>query len=84
MKKQRQLQAVKNKFSEVVDKAISDGPQIVTRRGKATAVVLSITEYRKLSKRKKETLAELFQRSPFKGIDLKIDRDSSPPPEIKF
>ncbi len=30
---QWQLQEAKNKFSEVIDKAIKDGPQVVTRRG---------------------------------------------------
>ena len=35
-----QLQEAKSKFSEVIDRALSHGVQIVTRRGKKTAVVL--------------------------------------------
>ena len=29
-----QLQDAKNRFSEIVNKALRDGPQVVTRRGK--------------------------------------------------
>ena len=43
-----QLQQAKNRFSEVVKKALQDGPQIVTKRGVETAVVMSVEEYRKL------------------------------------
>ncbi|OGO19618.1 MAG: hypothetical protein A2Z14_19590 [Chloroflexi bacterium RBG_16_48_8] len=35
-----QLQEAKNNFSEVVNKALSDGPQIITRRGKKVVVIL--------------------------------------------
>ena len=39
------LQDAKNRFSEVVNEAVRSGPQIVTRRGKETAVVLSMESY---------------------------------------
>ena len=42
------MQEAKNKLSEVVDKALSDGPQIITKHGVETAVVLSHADYRKL------------------------------------
>ncbi|MBM3223472.1 MAG: type II toxin-antitoxin system Phd/YefM family antitoxin [Candidatus Tectomicrobia bacterium] len=35
------LQDAKNRFSELVEQALHDGPQVVTRHGKATVVVLS-------------------------------------------
>ena len=38
------LQDAKNHFSEVVRAAERDGPQIVTRHGKETAVVVSAEE----------------------------------------
>ena len=31
----------KAKFSEVLDRALSDGPQTITRNGKTTAVIVS-------------------------------------------
>lgn len=43
-----QMQDAKAKFAEVVRRAKSDGPQIVTHHGSDTAVVLSIDEYRRL------------------------------------
>lgn len=43
-----QLQTAKQKFSELVARALADGPQIVTRRGREVVVVLGIDEYRRL------------------------------------
>ena len=47
-----QLQDAKNKFSNLVDKAQHNGPQVVTKHGKDAVVVLSIDEYKKLIKPK--------------------------------
>ena len=44
-----QLQEAKAKFSEVIDTAEKKGPQIVTRHGVETAVILPISEWRRLS-----------------------------------
>ena len=43
-----QLQDAKNRFSAVVDAALSGFPQRVTRRGKPIVVVLSVDEYERL------------------------------------
>jgi antitoxin Phd len=40
-----QLQEAKARFSEVIKKAQSEGPQHITVRGTSTAVVLSDAEY---------------------------------------
>jgi prevent-host-death family protein len=40
-----QLQDAKNRFSEVVQRARREGPQIVTLRGGQAAVVLSAEDY---------------------------------------
>ena len=45
---QWQLQDAKNKFSEVVEKALQEGPQVVTRRGVKTVIILSVKDYQKL------------------------------------
>ena len=39
------LQDAKNKFSQVVEQARNDEPQIITRRGEKAAVVLSYQAY---------------------------------------
>jgi prevent-host-death family protein len=40
-----QLQDAKNQFSKVVQKARTEGPQVVTLRGERAAVVLSAHDY---------------------------------------
>jgi prevent-host-death family protein len=43
-----QLQDAKNRFSAVVDGALSGEPQRVTRRGRPAVVVLAVDEYERL------------------------------------
>ncbi|MBO1415640.1 type II toxin-antitoxin system Phd/YefM family antitoxin [Streptomyces sp. FH025] len=43
-----QVQEAKQKFSEVLRLAESEGPQVVTRHGDEVAVVIDIREYRQL------------------------------------
>jgi len=83
MSKAWQLQEAKNRLSEVVDKAISQGPQIVSRRGKEAVIILSIEDYRKMNKPKKD-LVEFFRKSPLYGLDLDINRSSDLPRKIKL
>ncbi len=74
-----QLQHAKNRFSEVIDRAQAQGPQMITRRGTETAVVLSVEEYRKLQ-RPASDLVEFFQTSPLaesaEELDLERDPDT--------
>jgi len=42
------VQEAKSRFSELLDKANEDGPQVIARHGKDRAVVLSMEEYRRL------------------------------------
>lgn len=69
-----QLQEAKNKLSRVLEQARSTGPQIITVRGKETAVVLSIEDYRKLAP-KTENLADFLMNSPLKGSGIAIERE---------
>jgi prevent-host-death family protein len=45
-----QLQEAKAKFSQLVQKALDEGPQTVTRHGKEVAVLLSADDYKKLQR----------------------------------
>ena len=76
-----QLQEAKSKFSEVVERAISHGAQIVTRRGKKTVVVLTYDEYERLTKRS-GSLAQFLLNSPLSGSELTVERDKSLPRKI--
>jgi antitoxin Phd len=43
-----QLQEAKARFSELIDDTLEKGPQVITRRGIDTAVVVSIDQWHKL------------------------------------
>ncbi len=76
MKHVWQLQEAKNRLSEVVEEAISHGPQVITKRGVEAVIVLSCTEYRRMLAAQ-EKLSEFFRESPLSGIDLDLKRDTS-------
>jgi prevent-host-death family protein len=63
----------KAKFSEVIDKAQSDGPQTITRNGRTTAVIVAAEEWEKKTKRK-GTLADFLAASPLRGSGVRIKR----------
>jgi len=62
------LRTAKNRFSELVDRARKEGPQLVTRRGADAVVVLSIEDYRAMTKPAVSDLPEFFQKSPLRGL----------------
>jgi len=70
------LQDAKNRFSEVVNRALSEGPQVVTRRGEEVVVVVAREEYARLRK-SRPNLVEFFRESPLVGVDLDLERDRS-------
>ena len=63
-----QLQEAKAKFSAVVNDAIKQGPQRVTRHGEDVVVILSIKTYEELTRQseggKDKGLVEFFRDSP--------------------
>lgn len=69
-----QLQEAKNKFSNLVERAQKEGPQIVTRHGKEAVVVLSIDDYREIT-RAEGDLLRFIQESPLAGLELDLARD---------
>ena len=72
-----QLQEAKNKFSEVVEEALIHGPQLITKRGVETVIVLSYAEYRSMLLRRKK-LSTFFRDSPLVNYDLDLTRDTTP------
>lgn len=63
----------KAKFSEVIHKAKSEGPQTVTRNGRTAAVIVAADEWQRKSQRR-GNLAEFFAVSPLRGSGLEIKR----------
>lgn len=76
-----QLQDAKNKFSKLVEEAISNGPQIVTKHGVESVVVLSKKEYAALSKQKRP-LIEVLKSAP--RAELNPSRTKESIREISF
>ncbi len=60
----------KAKFSEVLDRAQSEGPQRITRHGRTTAMVVAANEWKRKTNRK-GNLAEFFAASPLRGAGVK-------------
>ena len=54
------VQEAKARFSELFEKSLTEGPQIVTKRGVETAVLVPIAEWRRLKQRARPTLKELL------------------------
>lgn len=68
------LQDAKNKFSEVVDRALQDGPQTVTRRGQPVVVVVSLDTYRRMAGDRPGFKA-LLRQAPIEGLDLERSKE---------
>jgi len=67
----------KARFSELLDAALNDGPQIVTRRGIETAVLVPIDEWKRLKAHRPESIKEILL-DPNGPYDLDI------PPRRRF
>lgn len=63
----------KAKLSEVIDHALTNGPQTITRKGRIVVVVVAAEEWERKSKRE-GTLADFFAASPLRDSGLQIER----------
>jgi prevent-host-death family protein len=71
----------KARFSELLDHAINDGPQAITRRGRQIAVVVSIEEWHNKSMRA-GSLAEFLATSPLRDSELDVERVDATPRDL--
>jgi prevent-host-death family protein len=78
-----QLQEAKNQFSTVVDKALTDGYQVVTRHGQPAVVVMSIEEFRRLKPRA-QSLSRFLADSPLRDLAELPKRPRDLPRPIKL
>ena len=60
MSREWPVQDAKARFSELLDTAIAEGPQIVTKRGVETAVIVPIEHWRRLEQLTRPDLKELL------------------------
>jgi prevent-host-death family protein len=71
----------KAKFSEIIERAMSEGPQTITRKGRTAAVVVGAEEWQRKTRRA-GNLAEFFAGSPLRGSELKVLRRKAKPRKI--
>jgi antitoxin Phd len=76
-----QLQEAKNRFSEVVDEALQNGPQTVTRRGEPVVVVVAIDTWRRMVE-PPPSLKAWLRQAPLDGLDLLREADERPDAEL--
>ena len=76
--KQRwQLQAAKARFSELFRLARTEGPQLITRHGKESVVMMPVEQFDQLVIRsgQPKSLVQFFRESPLVGLELDFERD---------
>jgi prevent-host-death family protein len=69
-----QIQTAKARFSELVERTLREGPQIVTRRGKPVAVMVPVEQYRRL-RTGGRSLKALLAAAPLQGVKIRRSRD---------
>ena len=68
-----QLVEAKNRFSEVVRRALDEGPQRITRRGEAV-IVIAEDEYRRLSKGRSGLIDYLLEGPSLDDVPIERNR----------
>ncbi len=61
----------KAKFSELINRAKSEGPQKITRHGRTTVVIVAAEDWERKAERK-GNLAEFLAASPLRSAGLKL------------
>ena len=65
----------KSRFSELIERAQSEGPQLIRRHGKDRAVVLSMADYEKLEAAKPDFKAYLLSGPKVEALEIERDSD---------
>jgi prevent-host-death family protein len=77
------LQDAKARFSELVRRVRTDGPQLVTVHGREVVVVISAEEFRRLKGNPTgKALVDVLQASPLDDIDIEPRRERLPVRDI--
>ena len=65
-----QLQQAKSRFSEVVDRALDEGPQRITRHGEEAVIILAASDFRRLSGHTPDLIACLLNAPRGESLDI--------------
>ncbi len=66
------VQDAKAKFSELLESCVTEGPQMVTKRGAATAVLVPVAEWERLKGAQQKTPKEILLSDEYFRGDLGI------------
>ena len=77
------LQDAKRQFSKVVEDALHNGPQYVTRRGITTVVIVSVREYEALTSNK-PSFKEFLLNCPKIDQHLDLERQHDYPRSLEL
>lgn len=79
------LQDAKARFSELVRRVHSEGPQHVTVHGRDEVVVIAAEDYRRLKgSNSGQTLVDAFRASPHRFIEIGPARSHMPVREVSL
>lgn len=79
------LRDAKARFSELVRRVRSEGPQHVTVSGRDEVVVVAADEFRRLKgERTGRALVEAMQASPYRDIDIEPGRERMPVRDVEL
>ncbi|HEV2740590.1 MAG TPA: type II toxin-antitoxin system Phd/YefM family antitoxin [Candidatus Elarobacter sp.] len=84
VKTEWQLQDAKANLSQLVNRALEEGPQRITRHGRGAAVVLSERDYDRLIARTRGSLSEFLARSPLRGVPMDVRDHADTGREVDF
>jgi prevent-host-death family protein len=85
MARKWQLQEAKNRFSELVDRVLVEGPQTVTRHGKDVVVVVSKGDFDHRRKRgARGTILPFLRRLGFARVEIDFERSNDLDRDLKL
>jgi antitoxin Phd len=72
-----QIQTAKAQFSEVIRRARTEGPQMVTKQGHEEVVIVAAEEFKRMKQRSKQPadLVEFFAKSPLAEAHINLERE---------
>jgi len=70
------LQDAKKNLSEIVKRALKDGPQLIMKDNEKSVVVISYEKYQQM-KGKQKSLSKFFRASPLAKSDIELKHDKS-------
>lgn len=80
-----QVQEAKARFSELIEATLRDGPQVVTRRGVETAVVVPIGQWRELEQKMRRDIKQWLLAPEARTETLvppRVEPPRRPPPQF--